>query len=350
MTIILRFQSADLLQCRFAVSPLGEVTDALRFLARTGRHTMPGAEGYHLPWQRQVRPQLAQLGIGPLLAVMGFDGYQPDFLNPVPDSPFAEIGPEIDRVRAARPDRVAAEMAMALARPGRLGPGRDAHGKSGAAQALANYPWLADDPARARDTLADMVEIAWAALIEPWWPRLRDVLDADITYRARRMANAGIAAAIGELSQHISLSAAGVLRFDSRGEPLELELSGQELVLVPSVFAWPGAGIGWDPPSVIYPARGIFGLWEPGARSPGDLARLIGKTRAELLTALAEPASTTGLAARTSVPVSSVSEHLAVLRATGLVATTRTGRFLTHQRTMLGTSLAGADLRPLKPR
>jgi hypothetical protein len=113
-------------------------------------------------------------------------------------------------------------------------------------------------------------------------------------------------------------------------------------VLVPSVFAWPGAGMGWDPPSLIYPARGIFGLWEPGAHSPGDLARLIGKTRAELLTALADPASTTGLAARTGVPVSSVSEHPAVLRVTGLVTTTRTGRSLTHQRTTLGGTLAGA--------
>jgi DNA-binding transcriptional ArsR family regulator len=337
MPTILRFQPADLLQCRFAVSPLGEVTDALRFVARAGRHATPGADGYHLPWQRQVRPRLADLGIGPLLAVMGMDGYQPDFLNPVPDSPFAEIGTEIGRVRAARPDRVAAEMAWTLPRPGR----------PDAARALADYPWLADDPARARDTLADMLEVAWAALIEPWWPRLRDVLDADITYRARRMANAGIAATIGELSKYLTVSADGVLRFDPPGEPMELDLSSRELVLIPSVFAWPGAGMGWDPPSVIYPARGIFGLWEPGTHSPGspgspgDLARLIGRTRAELLTALADPASTTGLAARTGVPVSSVSEHLAVLRATGLVATTRTGRYLTHQRTALGAALAG---------
>ena len=341
MTTILRFQSADLLQCRFAVSPLGEVTDALRFLGRAARHTTPGADGYHLPWQRQVRPLLADLGIGPLLAVTGIDGYQPDFLNPVPDSPFAEIGTEIDRVRAAPPNRVAAEMTKALALPGVPGPGHDTHGRPDAARALADYPWLADDPARARDTLADMLEVAWTALIEPWWPRLRDVLDADITYRARRMANAGIAATIGELSNYISLSPDGVLRFDPPGEHLGCDLSGRELVLVPSVFAWPGAGMGWDPPSVIYPARGIFGLWEPGAHSPGDLARLIGKTRAELLTALADPASTTGLAARTGVPVSSVSEHLAVLRATGLVATTRTGRSLTHQRTTLGATLAG---------
>jgi DNA-binding transcriptional ArsR family regulator len=328
MTTILRFQPADLLQCRFAVSPLGEVTDALRFLGRAARHATPEADGYHLPWQRQVRPLLADLSIGPLLAVTGIGGYQPDFLTPVPDSPFAEIGTEIGRVRAAPTDRVEAEMARTLALPG-------------AARALADYPWLANDPARARDTLADMLQIAWTALVEPWWPRLRDVLDADITYRARRMANDGIAATIGELSKHVSLSPDGVLRFDPPGAPLELDLSGRELVLVPSVFAWPGTGMGWDPPSVIYPARGIFGLWEQGAQSPGDLARLIGKTRAELLTALDDPASTTGLAARVGVPVSSVSEHLAVLRATGLVTTTRTGRYLIHQRTALGLTLAG---------
>jgi DNA-binding transcriptional ArsR family regulator len=337
MATILRFQPADLLRCRFAISPLGEIADALRFLARAGRHATPGADGYHLPWQRQVRPLLADLGIDPLLALMGIAGYQPDFLNPAPDSPFAEIAAEIDRVRAVTPDRVAAEMAKTLPRPGVPGPERP-----DAARVLADYPWLVADPARARDTLADMLEVAWTALIEPWWPRLRDVLDADITYRARRMANAGLAATIGELSPYLSLSPDGLLRFDPPGAPVQQDLSGRELVLIPSVFAWPGAGMGWDPPSVIYPARGIFGLWEPGARSASDLARLIGKTRAELLTALADPASTTGLAARTGVPVSSVSDHLTVLRAAGLVATTRTGRSLTHQRTTLGATLAGA--------
>lgn len=330
MATVLRFQPADLLQCRFAVSPLGETADALRFLTRSARRGAPGADGYHLPWQRQVRPLLGSLGIGPLLALAGMDGYQPDFLSPVPDSPFEEIGTELDRVRATPADRVATEMASALAAPGH-----------GAARARADYPWLAGDPAGARDTLAGMLEVAWTALVEPWWPRLRDVLDADITYRARRMADAGIAEAIGELSKYVSVSPDGVLRFDPPGRSLECDLSGRELVLVPSVFAWPGAGMGWDPPSLIYPARGIFGLWEPGARSPGDLARLIGKTRAGLLAALAEPASTTGLATRAGVPASSVSEHLAVLRAAGLVTAARAGRFVVYRRTVLGTALAG---------
>ena len=49
MPLLLRFRSEDLLQCRFAISPLNETADALRSLTR------PGAEAYHLPWQRQAR-------------------------------------------------------------------------------------------------------------------------------------------------------------------------------------------------------------------------------------------------------------------------------------------------------
>ena len=279
----MRFRSEDLLQCRFAISPLNETADALRSLAR------PGAAAYHLPWQRQARELVPGLGIEPLLAILAVHGYQPDFISPAPDSPFTEIGAELDRVRATPPEKVAAELAECL------GPEWDTHQRDGG-------------PAAVRDLLADMLWRAWAALIEPWWPRLRDVLDADITYRARRLADAGVAAVLSELDRKVS---------------------------------WPGAAVSFDPPAVIYSARGIHGLWQQGPRSRDDLVRLIGRTRAAVLTALAAPASTTGLAARTGIPVSSVSEHLGVLRANGLVSTTRTGRFLVHHRTTLGLTLAG---------
>ena len=148
-----------------------------------------------------------------------------------------------------------------------------------------------------------------------------------------------MAATLAELDPKVSFDHRSV-RFAIPGS-WEIDVSGSEIVLIPSVFAWPGAGVSYDPPAVIYPARGIFGLWEPAAHSAEDLARLIGKPRAALLAALAVPASTTGLAARVGIPVSSVSEHLAILRATGLVSATRTGRYLVHQRTALGVALAG---------
>ena len=319
MTLVLRFRSEDLLQCRFAVSPLNETADALRSLS------MRSAEAYHLPWKRQTRKLLPGLGIGPLLAILALRGDQPDFLTPAPDSPFTEIGAELDRVRATPPAKVAAELAECL---------------SGQPAIPRDHPELAGDPAQVRDLLAEMLHRAWSALIEPWWPQLRDVLDADITYRARRLADSGASAALGELHPKVTWDG-GVARFDTASSR-EFDASGSQLVLVPSVFIWPAVAISEEEPTLVYPARGAFTLWQQGSTSAGDLARLIGKTRAALLTALAEPASTTGLAARTGIPVSSVSEHLAVLRATGLVATVRTGRFLVHQRTALGVALAGS--------
>jgi hypothetical protein len=179
VTLLLRFRSEDLLQCRFAISPLNETADALRSLAR------PGAAAYHLPWQRQARELIPGLDIEPLLAILAVHGYQPDFISPAPDSPFTEIGAELDRVRATPPEKVAAELAECL------GPEWDTHQRNGG-------------PAAVRDLLADMLERAWSALIEPWWPRLRDVLDADITYRARRLADTGVAAVLSELDSKVS--------------------------------------------------------------------------------------------------------------------------------------------------
>lgn len=321
MTLLLRFRSADLLQCRFAISPLNETADALRALSN------PKATAYHLPWQRQARQLVPSLGIEPLVAILSIRGYQPDFFNPAPDSPFTEIEAELDRVRATPPAKVAAELAECL--------------DAGPAGRIArrSHPELGGSPIQVRDLLANMLGRAWEALIEPWWPRVRDVLDADITYRARRIADVGVTAALAELDPKVSFDDRSV-RFAIPGSR-EIDVSGLELVLVPSVFLWPGVAVGFDPPAVAYPARGVAAIWQPGPRSGRNLERLIGRTRATLLMALAEPASTTGLAAREGIPVSSVSEHLAILRATGLVSTTRTGRYLVHQRTALGVALAG---------
>ena len=327
MTLVVRFRSEDLLDCRFAISPLNETTDALRSLFRQG------AAAYHLPWQRQARALLPKLGLEPLLTILAIRGYQPDFINPAPDSPFTQIGAELDRVRATPPDKVAAELAQCLG-PAWSTPQR----RGGPEPDDTSIRQLDSDPAMARDLLADLLQRAWLALIEPWWPRLRDALDADITYRARRLADAGVAGVLSELHPKVSWDG-DAIRFGTAGSR-DIDVSGTDLVLIPSVFAWPdAAGMSFDPPAVIYPARGIHETWQASGHSSQDLARLIGRTRAALLTALTTPASTTGLAARTGIPVSSVSEHLSVLRTSGLISTTRTGRFLLHQHTALGTAL-----------
>ncbi len=324
MGVVLRTSADDLLRCRFAISPLGETADALRSLAR------PAPIPAYLAWQRQTRALLPALDIGPLAAMLTGHGYQPDFLNPAPASPFTDISAELAQVRATPPQQVATELAHWRTR------------NAAAPVVLRDHPELSGDPAQIRDLLADLLQRAWQALIEPWWPRLRDILDADLTVRARQLADAGLAATLNDLHPKITYRD-NKLRFAITSSQ-ELQATGTGIVLIPTVFGWPDAGMSYDPPAITYPARGIAALWQPPARRPSDLANLIGTTRAMLLGALAEPATTTGLAARCGLPLSTVSEHLTLLRANGLITTTRTGRYMHHQRTPLGIALSSRAL------
>ena len=112
---------------------------------------------------------------------------------------------------------------------------------------------------------------------------------------------------------------------------------------MPSAFVWPKlAAITQGPwqPTLIYPARGVGTLWEPGGpAAPDTLAALLGGRRAAVLADLDAPRSTTELAQRLALPPASVSQHLAVLRDAGLVDANRVGRVVLYARTRRGDSL-----------
>ncbi|WP_323185651.1 ArsR family transcriptional regulator [Kitasatospora sp. NBC_01287] len=70
------------------------------------------------------------------------------------------------------------------------------------------------------------------------------------------------------------------------------------------------------------------------------MAALLGRGRAQVLSELASPASTTELTARTGQSAPNVAHHLAVLHAAGLVGRHRTGRTVLYLRTALAEALA----------
>jgi DNA-binding transcriptional ArsR family regulator len=114
-------------------------------------------------------------------------------------------------------------------------------------------------------------------------------------------------------------------------------------------MAWPTVRKLVEPyqPMIVYPARGIATLWETGApASSEDLTALLGRTRARLLIALAEPNSTTALAKRLAVTPGAVSQHLSVLRSSGLVTRTRVAGSVLYHRTPKGDTLTALDERP----
>lgn len=328
MPFHLYFDESDLLRCRFALSPLWETQEAVRTLSRPGRH------GYHLPWLRRIREDAAALDLEPLWRLMPEGGHNPDFVCPPPVGPFTTFEEEIAAVRAVDPLVARDDMARALAdRPGSL-------------ESPTGRRLLAD-PARAVQELADLLERAWQVLIEPHWPRLRALLEADIAYHSRRLAEVGFERLLGEISPQLRWSGSTLTVVGTRGDHARI-LGGQGLVLMPSVFVWPDVVGGYEPPwlpAVIYPARGIGGLWTESAdRTPDALARLLGRARADVLCALDEPAGTSALAHRLSLAPSSVSAHLSVLRTAGLLTSRRYGHQVLYERTPLGIALTAQDL------
>ncbi|MGW7409135.1 DUF5937 family protein [Streptomyces sp. NPDC054833] len=322
----LYFEDGDFLRCRFAVSPLWETQDAVRTLKRPDRH------GYHAPWLRRIRRAAAGLDLAPLWLLMPRRGHSPDWLGPPPLGPAATFEEEIAAVRAADPQAARADTARSLA------------DTPGALESPYGRAWLAD-PERMVRELADAMEQAWHVLVEPDWPRLRALLEADVAFHSRRLAEVGLGGLLPELSRRFGWHA-GTLTVESAGE-YERHLGGQGLVLMPSVFSWPDVVTGFEPPwqpALVYPARGIGGLWsEPADRAPDTLVRLLGRGRAAVLTALDEPSTTTALAHRLGLAASSVSAHLTVLRDSGLLTSRRYGHQVLYERTPLGIMLASGE-------
>jgi DNA-binding transcriptional ArsR family regulator len=167
-------------------------------------------------------------------------------------------------------------------------------------------------------------------------------------YRAGQLASKGWAAALTDLHADLSWHQ-GQIELSRWAADENADLGGRGLLFIPSVFAWPRLALRLDPPwppALVYPARGVSALWEqPGRAGPGNaLHRLLGVSRAAILLALEDPASTTQLAATLGQSLGGIGDHLAVLREAGLVARARSGRSVLYRRTPVGDALAAAEL------
>jgi DNA-binding transcriptional ArsR family regulator len=322
--VTLAFGTADLLRCRFAVSPLWETAAAVRCLL------YPHAHADQLPWIR-AQPPVSSLKLGALLAMLPEHGYVPDFLTPPPARRSPTIDAELDRVRATPPDRVHAEMWRAA-------------GPRAATPAVRR---LLDDPAQAAAEFADTLRRCWDKLLHPHWRHVHDVLEGDIAYRSRRLTDGGTEALLADLHAGVRWTGRRIL-VDSPSRE-HIDLAGHGILLVPSVFNWPEVSVYTDrpwQPTLIYPARGIAAAWPGRQTHPPALAGLIGSTRAFILDLLAEPASTARVARRAGVSPPTASAHLHTLLAAGLVTRNRVGREVRYHRTILGEALlAGQRLR-----
>ncbi|MFJ8791547.1 ArsR/SmtB family transcription factor [Streptomyces sp. NPDC102462] len=129
-----------------------------------------------------------------------------------------------------------------------------------------------------------------------------------------------------------------------------LPFEGRGLLLLPSFFCW-GAPItlrdAGPSPVIVYPIAHDLGWSRADARPDREALRaLLGRTRADLLAAIADGGgSTTELARRLVVSPAAVSQHATALRDAGLIVTRRRGQGVHHCATPLGNALLNGNRR-----
>ena len=318
---------ADLAATSFACSALQEAVLSLRMW------THPGYYAEQIPVFQRMRPTFQLLDTELLTSLVATNRWVPDFLTPRPDTPWPDFRTELAALRATAPDRVRTDLLRTFLPHDRAVPPRLAHG--------------VEEPEAVLAEVADALELYWSECLERhWWPRARSVLEADIVYRARTLAERGADGLFADLCHQLHWGEGTLtIQWERRtGVPdAEVHVGGRGLVLAPTCFAR-GAITTIDQdasPWISYPARGRATMTEnldppPHGRA---LERLLGLPRARLLTLLAEPASTTELAHRLNVTPGAVSQHLSILSAAGLTSRARHGRTVLYARSPLGDDL-----------
>lgn len=321
MTLFALRHRDAVLAVRFACSPIWETQAAVQAFADER------ARSNHAPWFRLVGERVARLDLTPLLAVLPTEGFVPDFLTPPPRTTEPRLQDQLAEIRATPPLQVGRELALCRET---VTDDRYRH----------VFDLLLEDPGRARDLLATRLHEAWIELIAPFWVRIRAVLIRDIAHQSQLLGQYGLRGVIRDLHSRILWTQDGVLCEDGSRRTVDVDERG--LVLMPSAYLWPNVATIVDEPwlpTIVYPARGIADLWEE-CRAPIDaLARLLGRTRALVLSNLDKPVSTTALAATIAVSPAGVSRHLLALRDSGLVSTSRHGHEVRYSRSELGSAL-----------
>jgi len=311
------FSVEDLARLRFAISPSWELVTSLRALRE------PSRAAVHLEWVRSARGSLEGLDLRAALALLVRRDYTPDFVTPPPESPLATIEDDLERIRATPAAQVRREVSVVAERS-----------RAPELEAFLRHP------RREARRLADVLAEYWERALAPRWPRVRALLEADLGRRARSLSETGAGAALGDL--HPGVRWAGDRLRVNVALDRTCVLEGRGLQLVPSAFQWEGPvaviGAPWQP-SVIYPARGVALLWEAEPPLHDGVTKVLGRTRARVLAAVAAPTTTTQLAQGLEISAAGASQHLTALAAAGLVSGSREGREVLYLRSDLGDAL-----------
>ncbi len=314
--------NADTLaESRFVISPLAESTASLIVLQR-GTAAHPGERAWLDAHRLSYRERLAGDPVTALLvrAALGRRWIADCFTFAPAGDGEPVLSEELARIRERSPEAARNDLTMSLGGP------------------LPARLHRSDLPERA----ADLLEWVWTQTVLPYWPRRRQIMEADVVARTRQLSQGGWAAALGDMRPGMRWLGEGRLQINAYNYPPR-KIAGAQLLFVPVT---PGQGwVSWDVPhryAVIYPCSGV--LAQPGpAQVPEALGALLGPARAGVLVLLETPKSTTQLVAMTGQGLGSVGRHLKVLLDARLVQRRRAGRSVLYYRTAAGEALLEAQ-------
>ncbi|MFE9812268.1 ArsR/SmtB family transcription factor [Streptomyces sp. NPDC005227] len=318
----LHFTDDDLERVRIAhgPDPLWEIICSLCRL-----RTADGRAEFGV-WRDVTRDRLRQderlrRALAPLRGLVPSHGYIPDFLTPTVTG---DLAAGLDAI-AATPARVVAEQV----------------GRLNAGQARLRVP-----SASPRADSIDLRHVIRAlrtyfdTLLRPHVPRMRGPVGADVDERSQSLLAGGV--------QGLLDSMAPCARW--RDPVLEVDypvsrdvfLRGRGLLLVPSFFCWRRPTALADPdltPTLVYPVAKP--PWHLARDGVSGASRLLGRTRAAILQALAGRDSrggytSTDIARVVGIAQSSITYQMSALRDGGLVSSRRCGKYVVHAVTPLG--------------
>ncbi|MFF9043804.1 ArsR/SmtB family transcription factor [Streptomyces parvulus] len=326
--IRLHMPAERLAALRWAVSPVGELAAALVAVAETPAPT---------PALRRIRHLLSSGRVPTLAAVArGYTAYLPELLTPAPGAFLPSVEDQLHAV-ATTPTRTVGTQFTAFLAGGRARGDRCPwlrDGQLGRAEERVR-PGIEIGESELRERLARELHWLWSKAMAPQWAETTAHFEGFVERHGAVVAREGLGAALAALHSTLRWQD-GTLQVASAYDG---EVGGTHpLTLIPTLSL---DRVGLHAP--LHRGQAQLAVPMGTAPHPGPrIAPVLGATRLAILHSLAEPRTTTALAALHHLAPATVSFHLSRLLAADLVHRTRTGRHVHYHH----TARARAFLRP----
>ncbi|MGN9908872.1 DUF5937 family protein [Phytohabitans sp. LJ34] len=333
----------DSTEVSFAVSPLVELASAWHVLVAEGHHTdradWAAATRSALPADLTAALEAWSFTVSAIRPVWLVDptfapgeGW-PAWLRALAPARFAELTLRpLLRVRG-RSGRIADQRAEVVALSRARGPA-----------ATRAVQLVLDDPERARDTLAAVLERFWHLCFRDEWRRSAPTLRAEVRARTRR---GGWPASLRDLSPAVSTGDGSGRLVVDKFQNKTVPVAGRGLVLVPTRFGGQHLYVADEPdrPVVVHYPVPVPPRAADRRLTVRRLGALAHPARLEVCRAIAvEPRSAREIARLWRFTESAVTKHLSVLRAADLVRAERVGHFVRYSLNDSAIQALGADL------